>query len=328
MLMRFTVKRFLLSVLLIVSSLMVVVAQDSAPVELPDEVIFSSDNAMPEGIEWDAASARFLVGSLMAGTISAIDDAGEVTELIVDEDLVSTVGIHIADGILYVTNSSSAVFFNPNAPALVSVAAYDLASGERIYWSDATDLREGRGFANDLTVDADGNVYVTNSFQPVVYQITPEGEASILIESDAFAGNFLGLNGIEYHPDSYLLVAMSESGSIFKVPLDDPEVLTAVELPEPISIDGMALGRDGVLYAVARLGEPETQQIIALTSEDDWESAEVTASVEASGVATTLALRYASEDETVPTVYYINAYLQNPARGSYEIVRAAFEPMQ
>lgn len=296
--------------------------------ELPAEVVFESPvpGLLPEGVEWDAEAGTFLVGSLSSGTIRAIADDGTVTDLFEDEDFSATIGLHIADGKLYVANSSGEVFGNPAATGLASLVVYDLASGERVSYTDLTGIFDGEGsnFANDVTVDDEGNAYVTNSFQPVIYKVTPEGEGSVFANSEFFESPGFGLNGIEYHPDGYLLAAVAGNSTLVKIPLDDPEAADLVALTEPLSIDGMALGADGILYAVNAGEQSQGQEVVAIGTRDDWMSAEVAARTATGGDATTLALRY-MEGETAPAVYYVNTYFGQTERTEYQIVRAPLE---
>lgn len=301
-----------------------VFAQETTPEFVMEAIVVEQPGILPEGVEYDAEVGRFLFGSLSQGTIFQLPDGGTVEPFIEDEELASTVGIHIdrTTNRLLVSNSNSAVFSDPEEQGMASLAAYDLETGERLFLTDLGALfPDGRHFANDVTSDDEGNAYVTDSFSPVIYRVDPEGNAEIFVEDDQLSNEQVGLNGIDFHPDGYLLAAVSGGGTIFKIPLDDPSALTEVQLSEPLSIDGMVLSDDGsVLYAVARSsaggGEP-LQELVELTGEDDWESAEVTARIETGGGATTVALR-----EGVP--YYINAYLNNPAAEQYEIVPVTF----
>jgi hypothetical protein len=144
-------------------------------------------------------------------------------------------------------------------------------------------------------VDAEGNAYFTTSFSGVIYRVDPEGNGEIFLAADEFAVEGFGLNGIDYHPEgNYLLVAVAGSGSIYKVPVDDPESYTQVTLDASVSIDGMVLGADGNrLYAVASVDGAQAREIVMLTTEDDWASATVAARQEAQSELspTTLALR-------------------------------------
>ena len=282
---------------------------------LPDVIEIEQPGIIPEGIEWDEAGERFLVGSLTQGTIFQFDDMGAISPFIEDEDLVSSIGIHIdkTSGRLLVTNTDSNIAFNPDeANPFAGLAAYDLETGERLFLVDMTDLYDSPGyFANDVVTDADGNAYVTNSFAPVIYKVTPEGEASVFVENEAFAVEGFGLNGIEFHPDGYLLAAVGASGSIYKIPLDDPDSVTLVETETPYSIDGMAFDANYDLVAVARI-EDGQQVLVMLSSDDDWATAYKQSHVETDGNATTVAIRGR-------TTFYTKAYFSNPAQEVYDI---------
>jgi len=313
--------------LLLAAALLVVpaFAQDATqestaePVILADEIAFVSPVAglLPEGIEWDAAQGRFLVGSLSQGTIHSItpndDGTAEIEALIEDEELMSTVGIEIDEenNRLLVANSSADAF--GGGPGAAMLASYDLETGERVYLVDLAALFESpTNFANDVAVDDEGNAYVTNSFAPVLYKVTPEGDASILIEDEQLRGPFIGTNGIVFHPDGYLLVTNTGTQSLLKVTLGDEVTITPVEMDMPFGADGMILAEDGTLYAVANL-TPTTQSILSVVSEDDWETATVTDLGATTDAATTITL-------VGDKPYYINAYLGDTTRTDYQIV--------
>lgn len=315
--------RLFILILCLLSLALTVSAQDSDEFVLPDAVTFEAPAGLqPEGVVWDESGERFIVGSLLDGRVGTVDDEGVYAPLFTDEQFVATTGLHLSDGVLYVANTSPSAFI-PFSRGLAGLVAYDLESETVLYSVDLTDLHTGGGarFANDVTVDADGNAYVTDSFQPVIYQVTPDGEASVLVESELLDAPFLGSNGIDYHPDGFLLVAVSGTQTLVRIHLDSPEDLSAVAWDVPASIDGMVLAPDGALYAVARLdidGE-EVQVAARYVSEDGWETATLDGMVEtASGEATTLTLRGEA-------VYYINAYLQGFGRTEYEITRAVLE---
>ncbi|MCL4247459.1 MAG: SMP-30/gluconolactonase/LRE family protein [Anaerolineae bacterium] len=289
-----------------------VFAQDD--MMLPDVIEIEQPGIIPEGIEWDEEGGRFLVGSVTQGTIFQFDDMGAISPFIEDEDLVSSIGIHIdrTSGRLLVANTDANIAFNPGeANPFAGLAAYDLATGERLFLVDMTDLYESPAhFANDVVTDADGNAYVTNSMAPVIYKVTPEGEASVFVENEAFAVEGFGLNGIEFHPDGYLLAAVGASSSIYKIPLDDPDSLTLVATDMPYSIDGMAFDPNYDLVAVAAV--EAGQILVMLSSDDDWATAYEQSHVETDGNATTVAIRDGS-------AFYTKGYFGNPAQEVYDI---------
>jgi sugar lactone lactonase YvrE len=294
-------------------------AQDGA---LPDRIDVAREGFFPEGIEYDAAGERFLLGSLAEGTIFAVTDDGAIAPLIEDADLLSTVGIHldVAGGRLLVPNVDRGVQSGaePQGPA-ISLLAYDLASGERLFFTDLSTFDPEAGhFANDVTVDPDGNAYVTDSFSPVIYKVDPEGAASIFLQNDAFASEQFGLNGIDYHPDGYLLVAKADEGALFKVPLDDPEAFSRVELDAPVSgADGIVLRPDGALAVV---GQP--QSVFLVRSEDDWATASIVETASLEQPATTAAIR---DGEVYAIFAQLSAMGSDDPPDVFPIVRVPFE---
>ena len=318
--------KLLLLLLAMILVLPLVAQDDGADMELPEQVIVAVPGLLPEGIEWDEEGERFLLGSLSQGTIHQVsDDMGTTSPLIASDAFVSTVGIELdkANRRLLIANSDRQVFSDPEVTGMAELHAYDLERGEALFTTDLTalDAQEGtRYFANDVTVDDEGNAYVTNSFAPVIYQVDLEGNPSVFIEDERLIGGFVGLNGIDFHPDGYLLAAVSGTGSIYKIPVDDPESMTVVELSESLGIDGMYLHPNGTLVAIAQTGSGDdlVQEAVAVQSDDDWETAAVVDRVATGGAATTITVR-----DGVP--YYINAYLNNPDAESYEIVRVDFD---
>jgi sugar lactone lactonase YvrE len=296
----------------------IILAQEDIP-SYPDEILFEAPMGLqPEGIVWDEAGERFLVGSILDGTIGSVDDEGVYTPMFIDESFVSTVGLHIADGKLYIANGSLSVFRGGAGNA--GLAVYDLEAEELLFSVDLNETHDGTGgrFANDVTVDPDGNAYVTDSRQPVIYKVTPEGEASVFVTSPLLGGRSIGGNGIDYHPDGFLLVAVVESLSLVRIPLDDPEALAVVEWDTLSAIDGLVLSEDGTtLYGVANIngGSPA---IVAYASEDGWETATLTARGDSNRASTTLTLRG-------DKIYFIIAQIQNTRATEYQILRAVFE---
>jgi sugar lactone lactonase YvrE len=277
---------------------------------------------IPEGIAWDASSGTFLVGSLGQGDIYRItpDETGgaQVTLAIEDADLMSTAGIELdtATNRLLVTNSSADAFLGGAGAA--QLAAYDLTTGERLFLVDLAPLLTApTHFANDVAADASGSAYVTDSFAPAIYRVTPQGEASVLVTDPLLDADFLGLNGIVYHPDGFLLVANSGQKTLLRVTLPGdegaPVRVALVALDLPFGADGMFLADDGTLYAVAR-DASNVQFIAAVRSDDGWQSAQVERYAPATGDATTLTIASG-------TLAYVNAHLNDFLRFNYQIIQ-------
>jgi len=262
--------------------------------QLPDTVRIQETGLHPEGVEWDAERNRFLVSSVTRGTVTAVRDDGTHTTLVEDPDVKAAIGVHIDAGRGRVLVASSHLeATRGEGPGYARLGVYDLESGERIHMVELGALHpEGRHFANDMTVGPDGTVYVTDSFSPVIYRVTADGEASIFLEDERLGGDGFGLNGIDYHPDGYLLAAMAGRRALYRIPVEAPSRLHRVELPEPFSADGLTLREDGALVAVAITGSGEARrsEALLLRSGDGWETARIADRAPAPG-GTTAAVR-------------------------------------
>lgn len=284
-------KRYLVFVLVLVLVLagISVSSQDDM---LPETVTIEDPGRFPEGIEWDAQNGRFLLSALRDGTIIAVADDGTITPFAdVPEEGLSAIGIHVDENSnrLLVAYGSPVVFGDQEATGRAALGIFDLESGEQLHFVDLGELYEGRHFANDVVVDADGNAYVTDSFSPVIYQVTPEGEASVFIEDERLGSQMIGLNGIVFVEDGYLLSTVGGAAELWKIPVDDPSAMTQVELSQPFGADGMILTPEGNLVAVANLVEEDgsvTPAVISVTSEDDWNTATINQVHETEGVTT------------------------------------------
>ncbi|MFT3711269.1 MAG: SMP-30/gluconolactonase/LRE family protein [Archangium sp.] len=269
---------------------LVVVSACAPP--LPAEVSFKSQGLYPEGFAWDEKGERFLVSSITEGDVFAVTKDGAITRFITDEKLVSSTGITVdaarnrvivASGDVGASKRSSM----NSAYVTNSIGIYDLQTGAAKSFVTFGDLSPMSGhFGSEAAVDASGNIYVTDSFAPILYKVDPSGTKSVFLENDAFkpAMNAFGLNGIVAHPDGYLLVAKSDEGALFKVPLSNPSGFTRVDVPQLSGIDGMTLDGTGALLVA--LNTPHS--VSRVTSSDGWKSAKTASALELDDVFPTM----------------------------------------
>lgn len=262
---------------------------------LPDTIRIREPGLHPEGIEWDGERDRFLVSSVTRGTVTAVRDDGSHEPFVEDTAISSSIGVHIdgANGWLLVANSDLAAVRDTAVVGQAKLGAYDLASGERAYMADLGPLAGGRHFANDVTSGPDGTAYVTDSFSPVVYRVSPQGEPSVLVRDERLGGQGFGLNGIDYHPDGFLVVAMAGDRTFYRISLDDPAGMTEVSVPEPIQADGIVFRSPTELAVVGSTfrGEESRAEVLLLSSDDGWTSASVAGRRAAPLQPTTAAVR-------------------------------------
>lgn len=303
---------------------------DSTPA-LPEQVSFTQAGLYPEGVEYDSRGQRFLVSSQTRGAIGQVQDDGTYRVFADDPVLVSTIGMRIDENRrqLLVAVSDPGYNSTRTTPAtqrkLAGLAIFNLTSGQRVAYLDLAALRPGQNhFANDIAVDAQGNIYITDSFSPIIYKIDTQGTPSVFLENaqlGAPAGAF-GLNGIVYHPDGYLLVAKSNEGVLFKVPLSNPAAFTKVATGQSLQgADGLLLQDNTTLQVVTNA----QAKVYRLTSPDAWASATVSGTFTTPPqYPTTLARRQGASSYVLYSNLNALQANQNPPVSQFSITQVKF----
>ncbi|MDO5091430.1 MAG: SMP-30/gluconolactonase/LRE family protein [Cardiobacteriaceae bacterium] len=251
----------------------------------------------PEGIAWHPGQNAFLVSSLRGGSIGLVAADGSYRVFAADKRLLTSAGIVVdeARNRVLVSNSDVGVAHGSSSKTLqrtAQVFEFDLDSGALRHIYDFSALAQGATLANDLTIDPQGNLYVTDSFQPHIYRAQYADKAvSILIRDERLrpqsdgetTGLLPNLNGIVHHPQGYLLASDYVRGKLWRIPLDQPAALREVQLPERLKgPDGLRLQADGTLAAVQTAvdaGGNMQSEVAFLQSDNGWQSARVIRSV-------------------------------------------------
>ncbi len=295
--------------------------------DLPETVTITEAGLFPEGVEYDSEGHRFLVSSLTRGTIGAVDDQGNYEAFIEDDDFGATIGIEIDEARQRLLVCVS----DPSTAGLAALGSYDLHTGERQFFTDLIAVAgdDAPHFANDVAVDRHGNAYVTDSFSPIVYKVDPQGEASVFLQDSTFQASpgAFGLNGVVYLPNESLIVGFSETATLYTIPLDNPDHFRAVDAEDGsvTSPDGLYLSdNDKTLIVVNNDGGGDQGKVVALQSNDQWESAHARGSFATGPVFPTTAAQRGN------SVYVLYAHLNelfsgNPSRDTFEIVRVDFD---
>ena len=238
----------------------------------------------PETIEYNANDDKFLLSSFRDGAIYEVDQAGQVSRLVDDPRLCSVLGIavDIPRQRLWAVNSDLGASVKPSAAGpkkLAAVGVYDLGTGKPLNYIDLGPLAGGPHLMNGVAVDASGNAFVTDSFSPIIYQVTADGHANIFLQDERFSGAAINLNGLVVHPDRYLLVIKKSDGSLYKVPLDNPRAFSKVAIDQAfVGGDGLTLiGKHHLVVIANRTPEHSSNAAFSLSSQDGWLSAKVSA---------------------------------------------------
>ncbi len=271
--------------LLIVISLVGLTSCKKVIVEpLPEQYALTETSLYPEGIVYTDITEKTYVGSYFKGKIVTLDLHGNMSDFITDESLVAVVGMAVDpfNMQLLVCNSDAGISMRSDTSTtgrLAEVIFYDLLTGAKIKTIDLGDLYTGGHFLNDLVIDGQGNIYITDSFSPVIYKIDENGNASVLVSNSIFEvppGAF-GLNGIVYHPNNYLIVGKAFGGILYKIPLSDPNNIQEISLNMSVnSLDGLLL-TDETLMLVSNnfTGAPFAEAVYKIQSSDDWATGNV-----------------------------------------------------
>lgn len=250
---------------------------DGAPAVVPGSIVaryeLPGGQTFPEGIAADGDGTAY-VGSTTDGTIHRIDlDAGRTDVLVEggEDRLTSAVGMALdGHGRLLVAGGATG-----------RVAVFDVdrcAPSPAVIF--ATPEAEAT-FLNDITVDADGHAYVTDSQRPVLFRLRTSADTIGPLEPWLdFTGTPLtytdgfNLNGIVAAPTGgYLLTVQGNTGTLWRIDTATKEVsevdLGGASLP---SGDGLLFTGDGSLW-VAR---NSASTLVRLAVAPDGRSATVT----------------------------------------------------
>jgi hypothetical protein len=197
----------------------------------------------PEGVAFDKRTQAFFVsitadGAIYRGTL----DSDTVSPFIAGEAGRNAVGIKVRRGKLYVAGGPSG-----------SITVYDLATKEVVAQFETG----AGGFLNDLVVTDRGDIFVTDSFRPILWHVTAKQvragsgtpQALDVSEIPYEAGQF-NVNGIVRASARKLVVVDSNSGKLFRIRLGKHRSsISSIDEIEGATV----MGGDGLLRDNGRL---------------------------------------------------------------------------
>lgn len=243
-----------------------------------DKIEFEAGFVYPEGVAYNPKSKTFYISSVRTGQIGSVDAGGNYKVFFADSTLKSTFGMKVdskrnrlwvcAGDPTYSKFSDSSTY--KKMSKLISI---DLASGKIAASIDLSSLYKGKHFPNDLALDDKGNIYITDSFSPVIYKVDVKGKASVFAENELFKSKDVGLNGIVWHPSGYLLTVNNSDGFIIKIDAKNPANVTRVKAKQFFpGADGLLLDKQSNLILIQGKG---VNKVFTLSSKDQFASAEV-----------------------------------------------------
>ena len=266
----------------------------------------------PEGVAIDK-NGNFYLGSMELGSIyRATANDGQAEPFIEpdsDNDLVSVIGLYADDAhdILYVC-SSDAGNGSRAGEAPAAIKAFQLPDGDFIAsyaWPEHSgDLLDEEatggvtGFCNDMTMDADGNLYATDSWYPRILRLPAGGDAlEEWVVSEVFPQDQWHLNGIDVDQSNGMLyVVENHPGALYAVPIENdgsPGNVTKIDTSRDLlSPDGLKVLAPNLL--VTAEGGNDGGGVSYLWLNGDADEAEVEEVIAGFDQVATLALHQAS----------------------------------
>jgi Cu-Zn family superoxide dismutase len=178
----------------------------------------------PEGIAYQETTGDFFVGSSIDGELFPGNIiSGDVSVFQPGSPELVSLGLALDDaGRLFVAGGETG-----------AIAVYDTANGQLV--REATNNLSPNTFLNDIAIGPNGDAYITDSFNPLLYRLpaaapeatpvaaaAPTEQLEVFVDFSAtgfelFQSGF-NANGIVVTPDGrYLLMVQSNTGNLFRI---------------------------------------------------------------------------------------------------------------
>ncbi len=262
-------------------------AQDISP-ELAQANVSALPNyrvSLPKHVRYPNGITHSSQGDLYVGSVSN----GEIVRLGKDgshdlvfaasEDIYSVTSLRLDEqtGILWVASPDVRQLQLSNASvksvtkANHRIVAIDLAAKKILQIWDMPK----QGFGNDLTLDGQGGVYVSDSINSAVYHLASvDGPMQLMIHSPELVAQPLGPAGITRDPQGELILGLYSEGSLFRVvkhkkrhslvklpltrALENPDGLLALSAGQLLVLEGAMTSGDGKLSVIDSSVSPHT----------------------------------------------------------------------
>ncbi|PXX71490.1 sugar lactone lactonase YvrE [Nocardia tenerifensis] len=256
----------------------------------PPSLTVRADALYPEGVAWDPTRQAFLVSSTGRGTISIVGADGGLTPFITEPDprVVSTVGMQVDLARLRLLVAYHDFGFGARTKpetALKSAGllVYDLVSGRQLA---LVDLAIGAGpvwAADRIALDRSGTAYVCDPAAGAIYRVTPDYQASVVVQHPLLAASAhgAGVVGIAFDEAQGVVLGMNYSaGTLARVPVADPAATSQVRVDRMLpGSDGITMTPDGHLLVVSNhlAAHDGSEAVTELATTDGWLSARTVA---------------------------------------------------
>jgi sugar lactone lactonase YvrE len=215
-----------------------------------EQVTLPGAQFFPEGVAFDRDGRHMFVSSILTGQIVRVTAGSSTADSFLAPGAIGASAIAIsmsrANDLLWICLGT---FGSDAPPALLGVDATTGAEIVRHHFPPQRDGRTG-GLCNEITEDAAGNVYASDSFGSRLVRVlaadrvTPD-RATVWAEGPELAAPMFGVNGIAFDGARAILAVNTSTGALHSIAVADAKI-TPVELARPLAgPDGLRLQRPG-----------------------------------------------------------------------------------
>lgn len=185
-------------------------AANVAPLGASETVAaFPMTGVLAEGVAVDTATGAMYISAVRAGTIWRVSADGSLETFVApdaDPHLGGILGITVdnARGLLWATSSPADPYRGPNRDPQPRSAlfGFDLETGALRHLFVVPG--DSNAFLGEVVLDADGDVYVSDSLDPVIYHVNEEMTA---LEPAITHEGFRNLQGFDFAEDGRMYIA-------------------------------------------------------------------------------------------------------------------------
>ena len=207
----------------------------------------------PEGVDYDPRTGRYYLASVRHGTIAELRRDGSVRELWPRgrRGVGAVLGVRVdtARGVLWATTSSlpQAEGFKPGDHPIAALLRVRISDGTIERRWDVAPAPRGH-VLGDLAVAPNGDVWMTDSFEPIVYRLRAGGDTLEPISSPLFRS----LQGAAPTADGRTLFLSDYSRGLLALDVATGEVTRVEDAADMSSrgCDGIILDARGAIIAV------------------------------------------------------------------------------
>lgn len=219
-------------------------ARSRVRASLPDSTFWA------EGVDYDARTGSFYVSGINRRTIAEVRKDGSVREVIArgtrDIGAIFSARVDPKGGVLWATTSGvpqmdGFVPADSAISALLRIRTRDGAVERR--WD--LPVIPGGHVLGDLAIGPNGDVFMTDSNEPVLYRLAPGSDSLVAFRHSLFRS----LQGIAPTPDGRAAYVADYSHGILRLDLATGTVLRVADAPGSVSLgcDGIAWHRGAIV---------------------------------------------------------------------------------